>query len=100
MRRRMFIGGVAGAAFVLPFAAAAQISGKRPTIAFLCPATLSAARQRLAPCIERLRELGWVEGGTVDFAYRAEERTEHLGAAALELARLNPDVIATWGTAS
>ena len=100
MRRRAFIGGVAGVALTLPFAAAAQISGKRPTIGFLCPATLSGARQRLAPCIERLGELGWVEGGTVNLMYRAEERTEHLAAAASELARLNPDVIATWGTAT
>lgn len=100
MKRRAFIGAVGGAALALPFAAAAQPPEKRPTIGFLCPDAAPHARQRLAPSIKRLSELGWIEGATVDFQYRWEERTDRLAAAALELVRLQPDVIATWGTAS
>ena len=62
MRRREFIAGVAGAA-AWPLAARAQQRGKVPTVVFLATdATLS--NPWMAAFVERLRELGWIEGRT------------------------------------
>src|SRR5215471_20145324 len=101
MRRREFISILSGAAAAWPLAAHAQQPGKFRTIGFLGAATSSAASQWVAALVQRLRELGWIEGRTLAIEYRwAEARNERLAEIAAEFVRLNVDVIVTWGTAS
>ena len=96
MKRREFITLVGGAA-AWPLAARAQQSAKLPTIGFLGAATPSVASQWLAAFVQRLRELGWIEGRTVAIEYRwAEGRSERFAEIAAEFVRLKVDVIATW----
>jgi putative tryptophan/tyrosine transport system substrate-binding protein len=98
MRRRDFISLVAGAA-TWPLGARAQQLGKLPTIGFLGPTTLSASSDSTAAFVQRLRELGWIEGRTVTTEYRwTEGRNERAAEFAAEFVRLNVDVIVTAGT--
>ena len=61
----------------------------------------TAASQWAAAFVQRLRELGWIEGRTVAIDYRwAEGRTERLSEIAAEFVRLNVNVIFTYGTQS
>ena len=51
--------------------------------------------------MQRLRELGWIEGRTIAIEYRyAEGRTERYAEIAAEFVRLKVDVIVTYGTPS
>ena len=89
MRRRDFITLAGGAAAAWPLAAHAQQLGKYRTIGFLGAATPSASSQWVAALVERLRELGWIEGRTVAIEYRwAEGRNERLAEIAAEFVRL------------
>jgi hypothetical protein len=73
MRRREFITLIAGAA---AWPATAQ-EAKLPTIGFLGASTPANWSQWTSAFVERLRELGWVEGRTVAIEYRwAEGRPE------------------------
>ena len=64
--RREFITLVGGAAATAwPLAARAQPPGKLPMIGFLGTNTASAQRQWTDAFLQRLRELGWIEGRTV-----------------------------------
>ena len=72
IRRRKFITLLGGAAVAWPVAASGQ-QGKYRTIGFLGAATPSAASQWVAALVERLRELGWIEGRTVAIEYRWAE---------------------------
>jgi putative tryptophan/tyrosine transport system substrate-binding protein len=99
MRRREFITLIGGAAAAWPLAARAQQPPKRPTVGYLGPNTRSLDSQRLAAFLERLRDLGWIEGRTIDIDYRwAEGRNERLAEFAAEFVRLKVDVIVTSGT--
>jgi putative ABC transport system substrate-binding protein len=99
MRRREFLGALGGAA-AWPLAAHAQQPRKLPTIGFLGATTASGASQWTAAFVQRLRELGWIEGRTIAIEYRwAEGRTERHTEIATEFVRLKVDIIATWGTA-
>jgi putative tryptophan/tyrosine transport system substrate-binding protein len=99
MRRRQFIAGFGAAAAAWPVAARAQPAGKLPTIGFLGATTVSGASQWTAAFVQRLRELGWIEGRTIAIEYRwAEGRAERYPEIATEFVRLKVDVIATWGT--
>jgi hypothetical protein len=73
MKRREFITLVGGAAFGWPSAARAQQPGKLPTIGFLGPQTLAAQSLWTAAFVQRLRELGWIEGRTVAIEYRCSD---------------------------
>jgi putative ABC transport system substrate-binding protein len=54
-----------------------------------------------AAFVQRLRELGWIEGRTVAIQYRwAEGRAERLAEIAAEFVRLKVDVIVTGGNAA
>jgi putative tryptophan/tyrosine transport system substrate-binding protein len=100
MRRREFITLLGGAAAVWPLVARAQQATKLPTIGYLGSATLATESQRMAAFVQRLRELGWVEGSTVVIDYRwAEGRTERYAEIAAEFVRLKVDVIVTVGGA-
>ena len=93
MRRRDFITLVGGTTATWPLAAHAQ-SGKTPTIGFLGASTPAAARAWVTAFVQRLRELGWVEGRTVAIEYRwAEGRDERMAAIAAEFVQAKADVI-------
>jgi putative ABC transport system substrate-binding protein len=101
MKRREFITLLGSAATALPFAASAQQLGKLPTIGLWGPTMSSVASQRIAPFVQRLRELGWIEGRTVAIEYRwAEGRNERAAEIAAEFVRLKVDVIVAQGTPS
>src|SRR5262249_12239856 len=98
MRRREFIA-LLGAAAARPLGARAQQPGKLPTIGFLGSTTPAAQSQLTAAFVQRLRELGWIEGRTVTIEYRwAEGRSERLAEFAAEFVRLKVDVILTHNT--
>jgi putative tryptophan/tyrosine transport system substrate-binding protein len=62
-------------------------------------ATPSAESQRLAAFVQRLRELGWIDGRNLAIEYRwAEGRNERYAENAAELVRLKVDVIVTSAT--
>src|SRR4030088_3094942 len=99
MRRREFIAGL-GAATAWPLAARAQQPAKLPTIGFLGTTTPTVWKDYVPAFVQRLRELGWVEGKTVAIEYRwAEGRNERFSEIAAEFARLKVDVIVTSGGA-
>src|SRR5215470_7255211 len=101
LKRRQFITLLGGAAVAWPLAARAQQQAKLPTIGLWGPSTLSAASQRVARFVQRLRELGWIEGRTVAIEYLwAEGRDERAAEIAGEFVRLKVDVIVAQGTPS
>src|SRR6185436_12649045 len=69
MRRRAFLSLLGGGAATLPVTARAQQPRKLPTIGFLGQSTPVAESSRLAAFLNRLRELGWVEGQSVAIEY-------------------------------
>jgi putative ABC transport system substrate-binding protein len=100
MRRREFITLLGGAAATWPLAVRAQQPGKLPTIGFLGASTPSAWSHWSNAFVQRLRELGWIEGHTVSIEYRwAEGRGERYSEIAVEFVRLKVDVILTVGGA-
>ena len=97
MKRRSFIGILGGAALAWPLAASAQ-QPKMPTIGFLGANAASAQTQWTAAFVQRLRELGWIEGRTVSIEYRwAEGRSDRYTEIAAEFVRLKVDVIVSPG---
>ena len=119
MKRRQFITLLGGAA-AWPLLARTQQQGKIPRIGIIDDAPMwNAFRQGLrdlgylgtaaasawapwtAAFVQRLHELGWIDGRTVAIQYRwAEGRAEHLAEIAGELVRLKVDVIVTGGNAA
>jgi putative ABC transport system substrate-binding protein len=98
MKRRDFITLLGGAA-AWPLAARAQQAGKPPTIGFMGSTTPSVAAQWVASFVQRLRELGWLEGRDVAIEYRwAEGRSERYTEIAAEFVHLKVDVILTHNT--
>jgi ABC-type sugar transport system substrate-binding protein len=99
VRRRAFILALGGAAAAWPLAARAQQPATVPTIGFLGESTPPAQSERTAAFVQRLRELGWIDGRTVAIEYRwAEGRTERFAEIANEFVRLKVDVIVTSST--
>jgi putative ABC transport system substrate-binding protein len=99
--RREFIALLGGAAAAWPLAAHAQQPAKLLTIGFLSPNAASAQGEWTAAFVQRMRELGWVEGRTITIEYRwADGRVERLPDMAAELVRLKVDVIVTSGPAA
>src|SRR6266436_6230448 len=99
--RRAFLAGAGAALVATPLAAEAQQAGKLPTIGYLGANTPSAESQRIAAFVQRLRELGWIEGRTIAIEVRwAEGRNERFAEIAAEFVRLKVDVIVTAGTAA
>jgi putative tryptophan/tyrosine transport system substrate-binding protein len=69
-----------------------------PTIGFFSPNTRSVASPWTAAFVERLREVGWIEGRTIAIEYRwGEGRGDRTAEVISEFVRLNPDVIVTHG---
>src|SRR5262249_20397384 len=97
--RREFITLLGGAA-AWPLAARAQQPGMLPTIGYWGSATPATQGQWVAAFVQRLRELGWIEGRTIAIEYRwAEGRAERAAEIAAELVQRKVDVIVTSGTA-
>src|SRR5262249_33308288 len=85
MKRREFITLLGGAAAGWPLAARAQQPAKVPIIGFLGPGTPSAWSAWTAAFVQRLRELGWIEGRTLALEWRgAEGSPEPFGEIAAE----------------
>ena len=100
MKRREFIKVIAGSIAAWPLAARAQQPGKLPTIGFLVSGTPSSHGPWVAGFVQRLRELGWIEGRTIAIEYRwAEARADRAAEIAAEFVRLKVDVIVTSATA-
>jgi len=76
----------------------AQQTKKLARIGFLYPGPAAPLKVRSEAFLERLRELGYVEGQNVAIEYRrAEGKTEHLPALAAELVQRKADAIVTVG---
>ena len=100
LERRNFITLIGGAA-AWPLAANAQQLGRLPTIGFLGPLASVAMNRWTAAFVQRLRELGWIEGRTVAIEYRwGEGRSERFPEIVAEFVRLKVNVIVTGGTAA
>ena len=100
LKRRDFITLLGAVAAAWPVAARAQQSAKLPTIGFLGANTASSQSQWTAAFVQRLRELGWIEGRTIAIEYRwADGRFERFAEIAAEFVRLKVDVILTSGPA-
>jgi putative ABC transport system substrate-binding protein len=100
-RRRDFITLLGGAAVAWPLAARGQQAAKLPTVGYLGTAAASAWAPWTAAFVQRLHELGWMDGRTIAIQYRwAEGRAERWAEFAAELARLKVDVIVTGGNAA
>jgi putative ABC transport system substrate-binding protein len=101
MKRRELIRLLGGAAAAWPLTARAQQAGKLPTIGYMGSNTPSAESQRIAAFVQRLRQLGWIEGRTIAIESRwGEGRNERFAEIAAEFVRLKVDVIVTAGTAA
>ena len=99
MTRRAFITLLGGTA-AWPLAARAQQPSKLPTIGLLGAGTRSGWTDWVAAFVQRLQELGWIEGRTVAMEVRwAEGRSERYIEIAAEFVRLKVDVIVTVGSA-
>jgi putative ABC transport system substrate-binding protein len=98
MRRRDFFIALGAAAALNPFAARAQ-SGRRPTIGFLGSQSEANQKPWTDAFVQRLRELGWIEGRTVAIQYRwAAGSGPRAAELVAEFLQLNVDVIVTNGT--
>src|SRR6516164_5097619 len=99
-RRKFLATLLGGAAVAWPLAVRAQQAGKLPTIGYLGASTPSFDTQRVGAFVQRLRELGWIEGRTIAIEYRwSEGRTERYAEIAAEFVRLKVDVIVATGGA-
>jgi putative ABC transport system substrate-binding protein len=99
MKRREFITALGGAA-VWPVAARAQQpAGKPPTIGYLGGGGPTSQGAWVDAFVQRLRELGWIEGRSIAIEYRwGEGRAERYAEIAAEFVRLKVDVILAGGT--
>jgi putative ABC transport system substrate-binding protein len=96
--RRELITLLGGAAW--SSAAVAQPAGKLPTIGFLGTSSTAVWSNWTDAFVQRLRELGWIEGRTATIEYRwGEGSSERFAVIAAELSRMKVDVIVTAGSA-
>src|SRR4051794_18494715 len=102
MKRREFITLLGAAAASILWASTARAQqGKLPTIGFLGQSTAAAESQRVVPFVQRLRELGWVDGRNIAIDYRwAEGRSDRYSQIAAEFTEIKVDLIVTQGPAA
>ena len=99
MKRRGFMTlvGCAAAATAWPLVARGQ-QPKLPTIGILGPTTASVAARWTGALVQRLHELGWIEGRTLATEYRwVQGSSERAVEIVSEFVRLKVDVIVTSG---
>ena len=97
VKRRELIKLSAGLAWAWPLAAYAQPSARRPTLGLIIPGSPASYGQRVAALVQRLQELGWVDGQTIAIEYRWAA-TQRFDEVAAEFVRSKVDVIFTSGT--
>jgi ABC-type uncharacterized transport system substrate-binding protein len=98
IQRRKLIATLTGMMAAWPLVATAQ-QARRPTIGLLGGATRDAQALWTAAFVQRLQELGWVEGRTVQMMDRwVEGRFERSPEIIAEFVRLKVDVIVTHAT--
>src|SRR3954453_5511726 len=101
MRRRDFIGLAAGSVTLGPLVVHAQHAQKVSRIGVLLPGTPESFASRTGAFLDGLRELGYVEGRTIEIDWKwGQDRVQTLRALAAELVRSKSDVIVTGGTAA
>lgn len=92
--RRELIAAFGAATFAWPVAALAEISPRRPLIAWLASATQVYSESKVRVFLQAMHDLGYVEDKDFDIVYRySEGYQDRLPALAEELVRLKPDVI-------
>src|SRR5262249_12021548 len=98
--RRKFLATLGGATVAWPLAARAQQGGRLPTIGFLGSVSVPAGQGRwVAAFLQRLRELGWIEGRNFVIEYRwAEGSSDRAAEFAADFVRLKVDIIVTYAT--
>ena len=100
MRRREFITLLGGAAAAWTLPARAQQVGRLPTIGYLGAGASTAESPWTAAFMQRLRELGWIEGRTIAVETRwAEGRSDRYAEIVADLVQLKVAVIVTHSTA-
>ena len=98
LKRREFMA-LLGSATAWPCVARAQ--QKLPMVGIFGTTTASAWAPWTAAFVQRLRELGWIEGRNLTIQYRwADARSERFAEIAAEFVRLKVDVIVTGGNAA
>jgi putative tryptophan/tyrosine transport system substrate-binding protein len=94
MRRRDFVKGIAWSTIAWPLTLHAEVSPKRPLIAWLSGGTKASSLGFANLFLEGMRELGYTEGHNFDMVYRFSEGfQDRLPSLAEELVRLKPNVI-------
>jgi putative ABC transport system substrate-binding protein len=100
LKRREFITLLGGAAAICPTPLRAQQSGKLPIVGFLATGSGAAWGEWVAAFVNRLRELGWIEGNTVVIDIRwASGQNERISEIAAEFVARNVNMIVTSGLA-
>ena len=101
VRRREFIKLLGASTAGWPFASRAQQGRNLPIIGILGSGTPATQGQWYAGFVERLRDLGWMEGRNVTIEYRwADGRDERFAEIAAEFIRFKVDVIVTSGNSA
>jgi putative tryptophan/tyrosine transport system substrate-binding protein len=101
VRRRDLIALVVGAAALRRVARPLAASAQLPTIGVLGASTPTGWSAYIAAFVQRLHELGWVEGRNIAIEYRwAEGHTDRFAEIAAELVRLKVSMIVTVGSAA
>ena len=98
LKRRAFIAVLGGAA-AWPIVARAQQASHVPIIGYVAPTNPLVPSRSTGAFLQRLRELGWIEGQTITIESRwAAGRIEQLDEIAAEFGRLKVDLIVTSST--
>ena len=101
MRRRDFIAAFGCVAAAWPLAARAQQLIHQPLVGLLSPLSATAAAPYVGVFRRGMRDLGYVEGANVSFAFRfADGQVAKLSALANELVALRPAVIVAGSPAA
>jgi len=96
MRRREFLGMLGGAAVAKPNVVRAQQAIRLRTVGYLGSATAATMSPLIAAFVQRLRQLGWIEGRNIAIEYRyGEGRADRYAEIAAEFVRMKVDVILT-----
>jgi putative ABC transport system substrate-binding protein len=96
--RREFVALLGGVAAAWPLTVSAQQASRLPIIGFLGSGSQTGSGHWLGAFMQRMRELGWIDGRTVAVDVRwAEGRNDRSAEIAAEFVRLNVDIIVTYG---
>lgn len=97
MERRAFLALATGGLLAVPLAAGAQQAGRIARVGFLDFGSASSQEQMAkSPFWLAMKEIGWVEGQNMVVERRYGESADQLNTAAIELVRLNVDIIVTY----